>query len=206
MYQPVLNRFLSRDPLPPDGQPDILYDNNWYGDRMTWMRNTYGYCDNNPVNKGDPSGMQAAPPPVRPIGLWRCAPPNRIEFLRVDETYYTLFCLPCTHRCRLIIYGQRCFHDSVTVEDDSDPLKAYTVMYAEFQYTRRECAGVPLPDRKYSIGGCELYPLRLIAPDNPLDVAVQKYLEEVETCQNFDFDTMCAELQKVPPPPPAPKK
>jgi hypothetical protein len=94
----------------------------------------------------------------------------------------------------------------VTVEDDSDPLKAYTVMYAEFQYTRRECAGVPLPDRKYSIGGCELYPLRLIAPDNPLDVAVQKYLEEVETCQNFDFDTMCAELQKVPPPPPAPKK
>ena len=78
--------------------------------------------------------------------------------------------------------------------------------FPEFEYTRRECGGEPLPNKKYKIGGCELYPLRLIAPDNPLDMAVQKYLEEVETCWDFDFDDLCDDLRKVPPTPPAPKK
>jgi len=94
----------------------------------------------------------------------------------------------------------------VKVEDDSDPLKAYTLIYAEFEYTRRECGGEPLPNRTYTIGGCMLYPLRLIAPNNPLDTAVQKYLEEAETCWDFDFDDLCDDLKKVPPTMPDPKK
>jgi RHS repeat-associated protein len=56
MYSPQLGRFLSRDPL-VDGQPDIFYDNNWFGDALTQMQNLYGYADNNPVNVTDPSGM-----------------------------------------------------------------------------------------------------------------------------------------------------
>jgi RHS repeat-associated protein len=57
MYSPQLGRFLSRDPLVA-GQPDIFYDNNWFGDRLTAMRNLYGYADNNPVNYVDPSGLK----------------------------------------------------------------------------------------------------------------------------------------------------
>jgi RHS repeat-associated protein len=56
VYSPQLGRFLSQDPYLA-GQPDILYDNNWFGDRLTRMRNLYGYCDNNPSNATDPSGL-----------------------------------------------------------------------------------------------------------------------------------------------------
>lgn len=59
MYSPQLGRFLSRDPL-VEGQPDIFYDNNWFGDRLTAMRNLYGYANNNPVNHTDPSGLDWA--------------------------------------------------------------------------------------------------------------------------------------------------
>ncbi len=55
MYSPSLERFLSQDPY-VEGQPDILHDNNWFGDRLTMMRNLYGYADNNPVNAIEPKG------------------------------------------------------------------------------------------------------------------------------------------------------
>ena len=57
MLSPALGRFLSRDPLPLNGDPDVLYDNNWFGDWLTMMRNLYGYTSNNPVNYLDPSGF-----------------------------------------------------------------------------------------------------------------------------------------------------
>lgn len=59
MYQPTLGRFLSRDPLSPDGV-DVLYDdNNWFGAALDRMRNLYGYCADNPLKFVDPSGWQA---------------------------------------------------------------------------------------------------------------------------------------------------
>lgn len=61
MYSPQLGRFLSQDPLV--ASPTVLYDNNWFGDRLTLMRNLYGYVDNNPINATDPSGLLFVPPP-----------------------------------------------------------------------------------------------------------------------------------------------
>jgi len=58
MYQPTLSRFQSLDPLSPNGV-DLLDDNNWFGDRLTQMRNRYGYANNSPVNYFDPSGLFA---------------------------------------------------------------------------------------------------------------------------------------------------
>lgn len=67
MYQPILGRFLSRDPLGAGGV-DVLYDNNSFGDRLTRMRdgyrggdigdNLYMYVYNNPVRWTDPSGLE----------------------------------------------------------------------------------------------------------------------------------------------------
>jgi len=57
MYSPALARFQSRDPLPLRGQPDVLYDNNGFGDWLSMMRNLYGYAGNNPLNRNDPSGL-----------------------------------------------------------------------------------------------------------------------------------------------------
>ncbi len=57
MYSPQLGRFLNPDPLVAN--PTILYDNNWFGDRLTMMRNLYGYADNNPINRTDPSGLSS---------------------------------------------------------------------------------------------------------------------------------------------------
>lgn len=65
MYSPPLGRFLSPDPLTRD--PTLMYDNNWYGDQLTLMRNQYGYCDNNPVNRTDPSGLVPNPIPLYAI-------------------------------------------------------------------------------------------------------------------------------------------
>ncbi len=68
MLSPALGRFLSRDPLPEQGQPDVLYDNNEFGDWLTWMRNTYGYVENNPLNDIDPSGLKGqGHHPGRPV-------------------------------------------------------------------------------------------------------------------------------------------
>jgi RHS repeat-associated protein len=57
MYSPPLGRFLSRDPLPTNGEPDILFDNNEFGAWLDWMRNTYGYSSENPISRIDPLGL-----------------------------------------------------------------------------------------------------------------------------------------------------
>jgi len=62
MYQPQLGSFLTRDPLPQAGQPDLFYDNNWFGRWLDMMKNLYGYASNNPIRYVDPLGAEPNEP------------------------------------------------------------------------------------------------------------------------------------------------
>jgi hypothetical protein len=55
MYQPVLGRFQSLDPINPNG--DLMDDNNWFGDRLTQMRRQYG---DGVVDISSPQGVSRA--------------------------------------------------------------------------------------------------------------------------------------------------
>lgn len=57
MYAAELGRFITRDPLPQKGVPDVLYDNNEFGEWLTLMRNLYGYVDSNPIRYTDSYGL-----------------------------------------------------------------------------------------------------------------------------------------------------
>jgi hypothetical protein len=95
MYQPILSRFQSRDPMSANGM-DLLDDSNWFGQRLTKMRHQFGdgiangftdytYARNNPLTFVDPSGLAcryADPPtnvipdddPYFPWQVWRPQP------------------------------------------------------------------------------------------------------------------------------------
>ena len=78
MYDRWTTRFTSRDPLPAPGEPVVLSDNNWFGERLTAMRSQYGYdssiyaanrytyAANNPLRYRDPSGLTISDGPVWP--------------------------------------------------------------------------------------------------------------------------------------------
>ncbi len=168
------------------------------------LGNLYTYAKNNPQTAASLQ-VQAPAPPVQPLGLWRCADWHQMELVTFAAKFEEN-CMECTERCRIRVYGQRCFHESVEIGNDSDPTKAYTNVYVHISRTSRRCGDKRLDDRETTYGMCKLYPLRLIAPSNPLDVAVKKYLKNIETCKIEDFSTLCDELQKVDPPPAIPKK
>jgi hypothetical protein len=61
MLSPALQRFESADPLGLGGGGQLLYDNNPFGDWLTAIRNSYGYCLINPISPIDPSGLLCEP-------------------------------------------------------------------------------------------------------------------------------------------------
>lgn len=82
MYQPTVGRWLSRDPIGVQGQPEIVYSHEYVANRLRGQLravspvttpprfsgpnvNLYAYVDNSPVSFVDPSGMlQVRCPPV----------------------------------------------------------------------------------------------------------------------------------------------
>ncbi|MFN0017575.1 MAG: RHS repeat-associated core domain-containing protein [Pirellulaceae bacterium] len=64
MYSPILNRFTSRDPEPLEGEPDVLYGDEWVNRNIVARMNLYAYVENNPTNRSDPSGLGDL------MGLW----------------------------------------------------------------------------------------------------------------------------------------
>lgn len=62
MYMPTLARFTALDPLPPDGVP-VLLGRVPTGPRLSIYKigNAFIYCNNDPLNWIDPSGLQAIP-------------------------------------------------------------------------------------------------------------------------------------------------
>jgi RHS repeat-associated protein len=85
MYSPSQARFTSRDPLPEANEPMLLTDNNWFGDRLTMMRNLYGYGNNNPMRFVDPSGEVAIGPAVACVGCAACMGPGAAVCLWADD-------------------------------------------------------------------------------------------------------------------------
>jgi RHS repeat-associated protein len=60
MYNPVVGRWISRDPLgQSDGGPEVVYSHEYVTNRMRAVLEPYAYVRNNPLNMVDPSGMVA---------------------------------------------------------------------------------------------------------------------------------------------------
>jgi len=96
MYHAELGQFITRDPLPQQGEPDVLYDNNWFGEWLDMMRNLYGYTNNSPVNRVDPLGLfgYESPLPIDYSGqgeYGRCYPSRKEQCERaIKETLDTI--------------------------------------------------------------------------------------------------------------------
>jgi hypothetical protein len=185
---------------------DLLYSHENVARRM--QTNPYVYANNNPLRFVDPSGLQPAqapPEPQMPLGAWICQvrpttqTSGRVEF---DQTF-TENCVECKERCRITVTANRCFPESVQGGDDRDPSKFFTILYVSFMRTDRKCGDKALPDKSNSLGGCKLYPGRLVFPSGPISQMVMKYVGDLKSCNDFSFDKMCDEVKKVPPPAPA---
>jgi RHS repeat-associated protein len=92
MYLPAFGRFLNPDPLTAD--PTLLNDNNELGDALTAMKNRYAYCDNNPVNRIDPSGLQPGQGSVGSGGCRRSPPPPPPDIQRLNRMCYAMMVPP----------------------------------------------------------------------------------------------------------------
>jgi hypothetical protein len=83
MYHPVLGRFLTRDPLPMDGEPVLMgadidgigsMTDEWDEPTNDERTNLYAYVGNSPTNYVDPSGLKYGSPGGRSKPKNNCPP------------------------------------------------------------------------------------------------------------------------------------
>ncbi len=57
MYMPTLGRWISKDPLPGNGEPEVLYTHQYVAERIHAILQPYTYVQNSPTGDTDPSGL-----------------------------------------------------------------------------------------------------------------------------------------------------
>lgn len=170
MYSPTLGRFLSRDPLPQETEPVILYDS----EKSEWQRtmiNMYRYASSNPVNRVDPSGLacKAANPPVsamptdddyNPVSSWRPQPAvgYSISFNSGRVTKFSgVTCDCCTMNIEIVARGYRYYRYDTRSETfvgyrgqligvSNDPRDFFSLLILTVCKTNITCNGKPQPD------------------------------------------------------------
>ncbi len=130
MYQQELGRFMSRDPLSPDGV-SVLYpvpDMREFSHQRSY-ENPYAYVRNSPMNAVDPSGNIPMPAQTKPfvtvegnvitgigeaselddwLNFGRCFPPGRHRVFYIRGDWYTAEAIvpagtePCTKTYRVM--------------------------------------------------------------------------------------------------------
>lgn len=170
MYSPQLGRFLSRDPLPQDSEPVVLYGSD-KGEWMRTMLNMYGYASSNPVNRVDPSGLvcKAANPPAsaiptdddyNPVSSWRPQPAvgYSISFnsSRIME-FSGATCGCCKMDIEIVARGYRYYRYDTKSETfvgyrgpligvSNDPRDFFSLLVLTVCKTNITCNGKPQPD------------------------------------------------------------
>ncbi len=143
MYMPTLGRWISKDPLPEKGEPEVLYTHEYVAQRMRAILQPYTYVENLPTRHIDPSGLQ---PGFK--DYWCC----KFENIRGEIVYKTYGTDKTRNKAEAIAGCKKKLGDS-----------RYILVFAEIVSANADCRkhkpAPPVPPRRINlptnVGGCE---------------------------------------------------